>query len=111
MALKKKEKNKRLHEVTVKDENNSDPIAELTGNDSHYWDDVLQMLLSEKEHILYQAIRMLPKDKWSNAIMWRYFDKLETAEIAARLGVSMGDVYNTLSNAKEALKQILKHKI
>ncbi len=111
MALNKQDKNKRSREVAFDEKDNTNlGIAEVVNNDAVYWDEVFQILLSEKEHMLYQAIRLLPKDKWHNAIMWRYFDKLETPEIAEKLGVSIGDVYNTLSHAKEALKEILQTK-
>ena len=62
--------------------------------------------LSDDE--LVEAISMLPKLKWRQVIVLHYFDNMGFTEIAERLQVSKGDVYNTLSHAKKELKEIIR---
>lgn len=57
---------------------------------------------------LIEAISMLRKSKWRQVIVLHYFDDLKFTEIAERLHVSIGDVYNTLSQAKKELREIVR---
>jgi RNA polymerase sigma factor (sigma-70 family) len=118
MAIKKKDKKKINHVVsydrlnTTSNEKLSIPaIIDISTCHELSWDESLQEFLSEEELKLYCAIRMLPKKKWQQVIMWRYFYNLKPQEIAVKMGVSKEDVENKLSKARKALKEILVEKL
>ena len=118
MAIKKKNRSKLNHTISydkignLNDEKHTAAaIIDATTYHELIWDESLKQFLNEDESKLYQAIRMLPKEKWQQVIMWRYFHNLNTKDIATKMGVSKEDVENKLSKARKALKVILIEKL
>lgn len=113
-AIKKKEDRKETHVVSINNtyelEDGQDAtltIYEAISDNQAYWDESLRVMLSEEEHMLYSAIRMLPNDKWQKALICKYFDEMKPAEIASMLKVSKGYIENELTHARKSLKKIL----